>query len=84
MGPVGSQREATYDLKHAIPAGSWHVVMDAVILKSVDDGDFFELQPEYARNILTGFARMDGQTVGIVANQPLVLAGITWNAQRHC
>lgn len=36
MGPVGSKREAPYDLKHAIPAGSWHVVMDAVILKSVD------------------------------------------------
>ena len=49
--------------------------MKELILKSVDDGDFFELQPEYARNILTGFARMDGQTVGIVANQPLVLAG---------
>ncbi|MEO8858085.1 MAG: acyl-CoA carboxylase subunit beta [Burkholderiaceae bacterium] len=49
--------------------------MKELITKSVDDGDFFELQPEYARNILTGFARMDGQTVGIVANQPLVLAG---------
>jgi propionyl-CoA carboxylase beta chain len=41
----------------------------------VDDGDFFELQPEYAKNIIIGFARMAGQTVGIVANQPLVLAG---------
>ena len=49
--------------------------MKELIVKSVDDGDFFELQPDYARNILTGFARMDGQTVGIVANQPLVLAG---------
>ncbi|MCY3989146.1 MAG: methylmalonyl-CoA carboxyltransferase, partial [Gammaproteobacteria bacterium] len=45
------------------------------ILKSVDDGDFFELQPDYAKNIVIGFARMEGQTVGIVANQPLVLAG---------
>ncbi|MFC7411769.1 acyl-CoA carboxylase subunit beta [Hydrogenophaga atypica] len=49
--------------------------MKELILKVVDDGDFFELQPDYAKNILIGFARMDGQTVGIVANQPLVLAG---------
>ncbi|UXH80225.1 acyl-CoA carboxylase subunit beta [Roseateles amylovorans] len=49
--------------------------MKELILKVVDDGDFFELQPDYAKNILTGFARMDGQTIGIVANQPLVLAG---------
>jgi propionyl-CoA carboxylase beta chain len=46
-----------------------------LITKVVDDGDFFELQPEYAKNIVIGFARMDGGTVGIVANQPLVLAG---------
>jgi propionyl-CoA carboxylase beta chain len=49
--------------------------MKELIVKTVDDGDFFELQPEYAKNILIGFARMDGQTVGVVANQPLVLAG---------
>jgi len=49
--------------------------MKELILKTVDDGDFFELQPDYAKNILIGFARMGGQTVGIVANQPLVLAG---------
>jgi propionyl-CoA carboxylase beta chain len=49
--------------------------MKELISKTVDDGDFFELQPEYAKNILIGFARMEGQTVGIVANQPLVLAG---------
>lgn len=49
--------------------------MKELILKTVDDGDFFEIQPEYAKNIIIGFARMDGQTVGIVANQPLVLAG---------
>ncbi len=46
-----------------------------LIHKTVDHGDFFELQPDNARNIVVGFARMDGQTVGIVANQPLVLAG---------
>ena len=49
--------------------------MKELIAKTVDDGDFFELQPEYAKNILIGFGRMAGQTVGIVANQPLVLAG---------
>jgi len=46
-----------------------------LIAKVVDEGDFFELQPAYAANIVTGFARMEGATVGIVANQPMVLAG---------
>ncbi len=46
-----------------------------LIVKTADDGDFFELQPDYAQNIVIGFGRMDGQTVGFVANQPLVLAG---------
>ncbi|MBL8662432.1 MAG: acyl-CoA carboxylase subunit beta [Candidatus Odyssella sp.] len=46
-----------------------------LIAKVVDEGDFFELQPSYAANIVTGFARMEGATVGIVANQPMVLAG---------
>ncbi len=49
--------------------------MKELIAKVVDDGDFFELQAEYARNIVTGFARMEGAPVGIVANQPMVLAG---------
>ncbi len=49
--------------------------MKELIHKIVDDEDFFELQPDYAKNIIIGFARIGGQTVGIVANQPLVLAG---------
>ncbi len=49
--------------------------MKELILKIVDEGDFFELQPDYARNILIGFGRMNGSTVGVVANQPMVLAG---------
>ena len=49
--------------------------MKELLLKVVDDGDFFELQPDYAKNIVVGFGRMDGQPVGFVANQPLVLAG---------
>ncbi|WP_366657298.1 acyl-CoA carboxylase subunit beta [Fodinicurvata sp. EGI_FJ10296] len=46
-----------------------------LIAKVVDDGDFFELQPEFARNMIIGFGRLNGQTVGFVANQPMVLAG---------
>jgi len=49
--------------------------MKELVLKVVDEGDFFELQSQYARNIITGFGRMQGRTVGVVANQPLVLAG---------
>lgn len=49
--------------------------MHELITKVVDDGDFFELKPHFAGNILIGFGRMDGSTVGIVANQPMVLAG---------
>lgn len=49
--------------------------MKELVLRVVDEGDFFELQPEYAKNILIGFARMEGTTVGVVANQPMVLAG---------
>ena len=49
--------------------------MRELIEKVVDEGDYFEIAPKYAGNILTAFARIDGQTVGIVANQPLVLAG---------
>jgi len=49
--------------------------MHELIRKVVDEGDFFELQPDFAKNILIGFGRMDGATVGIVANQPMVLAG---------
>ncbi|MDR0479726.1 MAG: acyl-CoA carboxylase subunit beta, partial [Burkholderiaceae bacterium] len=51
-----------YDIKEAI-------------VKVADDGEFFELQPDYAGNIVIGFGRMDGNVVGFVANQPLVLAG---------
>jgi propionyl-CoA carboxylase beta chain len=49
--------------------------MKELIEKVVDEGDFFELQPEFAANIIIGFGRMEGSTIGIVANQPMVLAG---------
>ena len=47
-----------------------------VITTIVDNNDFFEIQPHYAKNIIIGFARFNGQTVGIVANQPKYLAGV--------
>jgi propionyl-CoA carboxylase beta chain len=46
-----------------------------LIHQVVDEGDFFEIQPDFARNIVVGFGRIGGQTIGIVANQPMVLAG---------
>jgi propionyl-CoA carboxylase beta chain len=49
--------------------------MKELILKVVDDGDFFEIQPDYAKNMIVGFGRIEGSTVGFVANQPMVLAG---------
>jgi propionyl-CoA carboxylase beta chain len=49
--------------------------MKEIIYATVDEREFFEIMPEYARNIIVGFARMNGQTVGIVANQPKVAAG---------
>ena len=50
--------------------------MKEIITKVVDNGEFFEIQAHFARNILIGFARMKGGTVGIVANQPSVSAGV--------
>ncbi|MCV6596845.1 MAG: acyl-CoA carboxylase subunit beta [Mangrovicoccus sp.] len=50
--------------------------MKELILKVADEGDFYEIQEDFAKNIITGFIRMEGQTVGVVANQPMVLAGV--------
>jgi len=49
--------------------------MKELIAKVVDESDFFELAPAYAGNIVVGFARLQGSTIGVVANQPMVLAG---------
>ncbi|OWK20559.1 hypothetical protein AJ88_28370 [Mesorhizobium amorphae CCBAU 01583] len=46
-----------------------------LILAIADEGDLFEIQEAFATNILIGFLRIEGQTVGVVANQPMVLAG---------
>ncbi|MFY9211515.1 MAG: acyl-CoA carboxylase subunit beta [Aestuariivita sp.] len=50
--------------------------MKELILKLADEADFYEIQEEFAKNIITGFIRLEGQTVGVVANQPMVLAGV--------
>ncbi len=49
--------------------------MKELIVKIADESDFFELQEDYAKNIITGFIRLEGRSVGVVANQPTVLAG---------
>ena len=49
--------------------------MKELITKLADEGDFYEIQEEFAKNIITGFVRLEGQTVGVAANQPMVLAG---------
>ncbi|MEL6516077.1 MAG: acyl-CoA carboxylase subunit beta [Pseudomonadota bacterium] len=50
--------------------------MKELILKVADEGDFYEIQEDFAGNIITGFIRLEGSTVGVVANQPMVLAGV--------
>ena len=50
--------------------------MKKVIASVVDDGDFFEYFPRWAGSIVCGFSRLDGQTVGIIGNQPMMLAGV--------
>jgi propionyl-CoA carboxylase beta chain len=58
------------------PSANQPYDMHELIRKTVDEGDFFEVQPKHAGNIIIGFGRIEGRTVGIVANQPLVLAGV--------
>jgi propionyl-CoA carboxylase beta chain len=50
--------------------------MKELILKLADEADFYEIQQEFAKNIVTGFIRIEGRTVGVVANQPMILAGV--------
>jgi methylmalonyl-CoA decarboxylase alpha subunit len=64
------------DLNSIIPESSNKAYdMKDIIRNVVDNGDFFEVQPYYAQNIITGFARLNGSSIGIIANQPKVLAG---------
>lgn len=59
---VPHDSDLAYDMKHA---------MNAIL----DDGEIYEIMPDYAKNLIIGFGRMDGQTVGLLGNQPLVSAG---------
>ncbi len=58
------------------PSANQPYDMHEVIAKVADEGRFFELQPRHAANIIIGFCRIEGRTVGVVANQPMVLAGV--------
>ncbi|KHK91435.1 acyl-CoA carboxylase subunit beta [Novosphingobium malaysiense] len=58
------------------PSANQPYDMQEVIRKTLDEGEFFEIQPLHAGNILCGFGRVEGRTVGVVANQPMVLAGV--------
>ena len=64
------------ELLNIIPEGPRAAYdMKALIRHVVDDGHFFELKPDYAPNMITGFCRMEGRTVGIIANNPKAMAG---------
>jgi len=69
-------RRRCEDLYSIVPANPRQAYdMRRAVRSIVDDGDFFPLKPEWAKNLITGFARLGGRPVGIVANQPLVLGG---------
>ncbi len=71
--PVDRRVEELYDLVPTAPRRAYD--MRKVVTAIVDDGDVFWMKPEWAKNLVTGFARVGGQPVGVVANQPMVLGG---------
>lgn len=71
--PASREDDELDELVPADPMKPYDMV--GVIERIVDDGDFFEVQADYAKNMVIGFARMEGRPVGIVANQPMMLAG---------
>src|SRR2546426_6374150 len=71
--PVDRRCEELYDIVPTAPRRAYDV--RKVITSVVDDGDFFPMKPDWARNVVTGLARVGGQPVGILANQPMVLGG---------
>ncbi|HUY61757.1 MAG TPA: acyl-CoA carboxylase subunit beta [Candidatus Dormibacteraeota bacterium] len=69
-------RRADPELQTVVPEDPARAYdMRDVLTRVVDDGDFFEVQPFFAQNLVVGFAHLDGRSVGVVANQPRVLAG---------
>ena len=76
FAPVDDPGRRDEGLTHVIPDSAREPYdMHEVIRRIVDDGDFFEVFPFWAMNVVIGFARLDGRAIGIVANQPKVLAG---------
>jgi len=75
--PTDDDAARTEESLNTLVPDSSHVPYDMydVIRTIVDDGDFMDVQPHFARNIITGYARLNGSSVGIVANQPAFLAG---------
>jgi acetyl-CoA carboxylase carboxyltransferase component len=71
--PVDRRCEELYDIVPTAPRRAYDV--RKVVHAIVDDGDFFPMKPDWAKNIVTGLARIGGQPVGILANQPMVLGG---------
>src|SRR5439155_4736185 len=71
--PVDRRAEELYELVPTAPRRAYDV--RKVVHAVVDDGDVFWMKPEWAKNLVTGLARVGGQPVGIVANQPMVLGG---------
>ncbi|MGO9516054.1 MAG: acyl-CoA carboxylase subunit beta [Candidatus Korobacteraceae bacterium] len=75
--PFEGSLEPDLELNHVVPTDS-KIAYDirGVLKRIVDHQDFFEIQPGFAANVVVGFARMHGRSVGIVASQPNVLAGV--------
>src|SRR3989440_897463 len=71
--PVDRRAEEVYEIVPTAPRRAYDV--RKVIHALVDDGDFFAMKPDWAKNVVTGLARIGGQPVGIIANQPMVLGG---------
>ncbi len=77
QSPGDDPQRSTEDLAEIVPEDPQHSYdVHAVIESLADNAEFLEVQAEYARNLVVGFARMDGFPVGIVANQPDFLAGV--------
>ncbi|HEX9236128.1 MAG TPA: acyl-CoA carboxylase subunit beta [Actinomycetota bacterium] len=71
--PADRRCEELYDIVPANPRRAYD--MRKVVASLVDDGDFFPMKPEWAKNLVTGFGRFAGRPAGIVANQPMFLGG---------
>ena len=77
LEPSDDPHRPTPELAHIVPENPQHPYdVRAVIETLVDDGEFLEVLAAYAQNLVVGFARLEGHTVGLVANQPAHLAGV--------